>query len=131
MGLTERIATEHLDARRLAERLIEPCPPFIFRRDVRALLAFLPAHFHYEERDDGPFALAAARVPAEAWRFDQVRDMHARMLEVLEALFSLVERDDSGDAARLLARDLAGQLLDHERMEAEWLQTIRAPNAVP
>jgi hypothetical protein len=123
----QRIETEHVEVRRLAERLTQPSSAFVLRRDVRALLAFLPAHFHYEEREDGPFALAVARAPDEAWRFDQVRDKHARMLEELEDLFNLVERDDSYDAARSLAREFAEQLLEHERMESAWLRSVHAP----
>ena len=127
MGPVQRIETEHVEVRRLAERLMQTGSPFVLRRDVRALLAILPAHFHYEEREDGAFALAVARTPDEAWRFDEVRDKHARMLEELEDLFNLVERDDAYDAARSLARGLGEQLLAHERMETEWLRTALAP----
>jgi hypothetical protein len=123
----QRIETEHVEVRRLAERLTRASSPFVLRRDVRALLASLPAHFHYEEREDGPFALAVARLPDEAWRFDEVRDKHARMLETLEDLFNLVERDDSYDAARFLALELGAQLLAHDQMEAEWLRTALVP----
>jgi hypothetical protein len=127
VGSTERVETEHFEVRRLAERLTQPSSPLVLRRDVRSLLAFLPAHFHYEERDDGPFALAVSRAPAEAWRFDEVRDKHARMLEELEDLFNLVERDDDYDAACFVAHELGEQLLAHERMEAEWLHATLAP----
>ena len=127
MTSAQRIETEHVEVRRLAERLTRTSSPFALRRDVHALLAFLPAHLHYEEREDGPFALAVARSPDEAWRFDEVRDQHARMLEALEELFNLVERDDAYDAARPLARELGEELLAHERMEAEWLRTALAP----
>ena len=127
MASAQRVETGQVEVRRLAEQLLRPSSPFVLRRDVRALLAFLPAHFLYEEREDGPFALAVTRAPDEAWRWDQVRDEHARMLEELEDLFHLVERDDSYDAARSLARELGEQLLEHERMESAWLSSVHAP----
>jgi hypothetical protein len=122
----QRIETEHVEVRRLAERLAEPGVPAALRRDVHALLSFLPAHLHREERPDGVFANAVARAPEEAWRLEAIRDRHARMLEELEALLALVEREDADDAARVLARELAHQLLDHEHMEAAWLHRVRA-----
>jgi hypothetical protein len=122
----QRIATEHVEIERLAARLQSPTSAFTLRRDVRALVALVPGHFHREERSDGPFARAVALAPDDAWRFDEIRDKHARMLEVLEDLFALVERDDSYAAACEMARHLAAELGEHERLENEWLGRVLA-----
>jgi hypothetical protein len=91
-------------------------------RVVHEAGAFLSQHFAWEERLDGPLARAVARNPSEAWRFEEVRDEHARMLEMIDELFLLVARDDSWEAARRLTNQLAQELLDHERLEAEWFR---------
>jgi hypothetical protein len=122
----QRIETEHVETRRLAERLEQPSTIAALRGDVHALMTFLPAHFHREERSDGLFALAVARAPEEAWRFEELRDKHARMLEEVEELFALVEREDAHPAASALARELGRQLLEHERMESDWIRLALA-----
>ena len=122
----QRIETEHVEVHRLAEQLAAPKTLLALRRDVRALMSFLPAHFQREERDDGLFATAAALAPAEAWRFDEIRERHARILEELEDLFTLVDRGGGFDSARGLARSLSEQLVAHDQLETTWLRVALA-----
>jgi hypothetical protein len=109
---------EHARIVDLAERLRAPADPASLRRDVHELMSFLPAHLYFEERPDSPLALALAGVPDEQWRLEALRDEHARILEMLEVSFALVERDDGWDQARVEASALAAELLAHERREA-------------
>jgi hypothetical protein len=113
---------EHTLVRGLAEELLSAPSLPVLDRVVHEAGAFLSQHFAWEERLDGPLAQAVARRPAEAWRFEEVREEHARMLEIIDELFVLVARDDSWDRATQLAGVLARKILAHEDREAEWLR---------
>jgi hypothetical protein len=118
---------EHTLVRGLAEELLAASSLPALDRVVHEAGAFLSQHFAWEERVDGPLARAVARHPSEEWRFEEVRDEHARMLEMIDELFLLVARDDSWEAARRIANELAQELLDHERLEAGWLRLAGGP----
>jgi hypothetical protein len=117
-----RAEQEHSLVRGLANELLAASSLPALDRVVHEAGSFLSQHFDWEERSDGPFARAVERHPAEAWRFEEVREEHARMLEIVDELFLLVARDDSWDASTRLASELARRLLEHERLEAEWLR---------
>ena len=122
-----RLQHEHTLIRGLAEELLAASSRQALDRVVHEAGAFLSQHFAWEERMDGPLATAVARHPSEEWRFEEVRDEHARMLEIIDELFLLVARDDSWDRATQLAGVLAQQLLAHEDREAEWLRRAGGP----
>jgi hypothetical protein len=126
-----RLHDEHLRVSRIAERLQAPAEATSLRRDIRELMTFLPGHFLLEERPEGAFALVLARSPDDAWRFDRIKDEHARMLELLEALFVLVDREDAdADAQALaLAPELGRELQAHDRLESAWLAQAQAHGA--
>ena len=117
-----RLEHEHTLVRALAEELLAASSLPALDRVVHEAGSFLSQHFDWEERADGPFARAVERHPAEAWRFEEVREEHARMLEIVDELFLLVARDDSWEASTRLASELARRLIEHERLEAEWLR---------
>jgi len=117
-----RVEREHSLVRGLANELLAARSPLALDRVVHEAGAFLSQHFAWEERYDGPFAQAVARHPSEAWRFEEVREEHALMLEMIDELILLVARDDSWDVSSHVAGELARRLLEHERLEAEWLQ---------
>ena len=120
-----RLEHEHTLVRGLAEELLNATSLPALDRVVHEAGAFLSQHFAWEERSDGAFARAVTRHPADAWRFEVVRDEHAQMLEIVDELFLLVARDDSWEASTRLAGELARRLLEHETLEAEWLGRAR------
>ncbi len=122
-----RLEHEHTLVRGLADELLAASSLPALDRVVHEAGAFLSQHFAWEERVDGPLARAIARHPSEEWRFEEVQEEHARMLEIIDELFLLVARDDSWEAATRLAGELARQLLAHERQEAEWLRRAGGP----
>ena len=122
-----RLEHEHTLVRGLAEELLAASSLPALDRVVHEAGAFLSQHFAWEERVDSPLAMAIARHPSEEWRFEEVLEEHARMLEIIDELFLLVARDDSWEPATRLAGVLAQELLAHEQREAEWLRRSRAP----
>ena len=117
-----RVEQEHSLVRGLANELVAASSLPALDRVVHEAGAFLSQHFAWEERSDSLLAQAVARHPAEAWRLDEVREEHAQMLDIVDELFLLVARDDSWETSTRLANELARRLLDHERLEAEWLR---------
>jgi hypothetical protein len=117
-----RTEQEHTLVRGLANELLAANSLPALDRVVHEAGSFLSQHFAWEERSDGPLAQAVARHPTEAWRFEEVREEHAQMLDIIDELFLLVARDDSWEASTRLAGELARRLLAHERLEAEWLR---------
>lgn len=120
-----RLDHEHTLVRGLAEELLAASSLPALDRAVHEAGAFLSQHFAWEERIDGPLATTVARHPSEEWRFEEVQEEHAHMLEMIDELFLLVARDDSWEASTRLAGELARRLLAHESLESEWLRRAR------